>query len=262
MDFGLAGKVAIITGSSDGIGYAAARALAREGARLVLCARRETLLAEASESIVKETGTEVLAVRCDVQRLDDVRNLVKEAVQRFGAIHILVNNAGSVPSARFADVDDAQWHQMLEGKLLGYLRMTREVVPHMLKTGWGRIVNVAGTAGWEPSNTSIAVGLNNAAVINWTKSLSREYAAEGILVTTVAPGSIETPRQVRNRQREADIRGTSLGELLSARVRDIPMQRLGRPEEVANVVAFLASECSSYMTGACVTVDGGVMRSI
>jgi len=194
--------------------------------------------------------------------LDDVRNLVKEAVQRFGAIHILVNNAGSVPSARFADVDDAQWHQMLEGKLLGYLRMTREVVPHMLKTGWGRIVNVAGTAGWEPSNTSIAVGLNNAAVINWTKSSSREYAAEGILVTTVAPGSIETPRQVRNRQREADIRGTSLGELLSARVRDIPMQRLGRPEEVANVVAFLASECSSYMTGACVTVDGGVMRSI
>ena len=204
----------------------------------------------------------MLAVRCDVQRLDDVQNLVKEAVQRFGAIHILVNNAGSVPSARFADVDDAQWHQMLEGKLLGYLRMTREVVPHMLKTGWGRIVNVAGTAGREPSNTSIAVGLNNAAVINWTKSLSREYAAQGILVTTVAPGSIETPRQVRNRQREADIRGTSLDELLSARVRDIPMQRLGRPEEVANVVAFLASECSSYMTGACVTVDGGVMRGI
>ena len=262
MDFGLAGKVAIVTGSSDGIGYAVARALAREGARLVLCARRETLLAEASESIVKETGTDVLAVRCDVQRLDDVRNLVKETVQRFGAIHILVNNAGSVPSAKFADVDDAQWHQMLEGKLLGYLRMTREVVPHMLKTGWGRIVNVAGTAGWEPSNTSIAVGLNNAAVINWTKSLSREYAAEGILVTTVAPGSIETPRQVRNRRREADIRGTSLDELLSARVRDIPMQRLGRPEEVANVVAFLASECASYMTGACVTVDGGVMRSI
>jgi NAD(P)-dependent dehydrogenase (short-subunit alcohol dehydrogenase family) len=105
----------------------------------------------------------VLAVRCDVQRLDEVRNLVKETVQRFGAIHVLVNNAGSVPSAKFADVDDAQWYQMLEGKLLGYLRMTREVVPHMLKGGWGRVVNVAGTAGREPSNTAIAVGLNNAA---------------------------------------------------------------------------------------------------
>ena len=153
MDFGLRGKVAIVTGSSDGIGYAVARALAREGARLILCARRESLLIEARDNIAKETGTDVLAVRCDVQRLDDVRNLVNETMQRFGAIHILVNNAGSVPSAKFADVDDAQWHQMLEGKLLGYLRMTREVVPHMLKAGWGRIVNVAGTAGWEPSNT-------------------------------------------------------------------------------------------------------------
>ena len=262
MDLALTGKVAIVTGSSDGIGYAVARSLAREGARLVLCARRETLLVEARETIVKETGTEVLAMPCDVQRLGDVQNLVKETVQRFGVIQILVNNAGSVPSAKFADVDDAQWYQMLEGKLFGYLRMTREVVPHMLKTGCGRIVNVAGTAGWEPSNTGMAVGLNNAAVINWTKSLSREYAADGILVTTVAPGSIETPRQVRNRQREAEIKATSLDELLKARVRDIPLQRLGRPDEVANVVAFLASECSSYMTGACVTVDGGVMRGI
>ena len=262
MDLALTGKVAIVTGSSDGIGYAVARSLAREGARLVLCARRETLLAEARETIVKETGTEVLAVPCDVQRLDDVQNLVEETVRLFGVIHILVNNAGSVPSAKFANVDDAQWYQMLEGKLFGYLRMTREVVPHMLKTGWGRIVNVAGTAGWEPSNTAMAVGLNNAAVINWSKSLSREYAADGILVTTVAPGSIETPRQVRNRQREADIKAASLDELLKSRIRDIPLQRLGRPEEVANVVAFLASECSSYMTGACVTVDGGVMRGI
>jgi 3-oxoacyl-[acyl-carrier protein] reductase len=262
MDLGLTGKVAIVTGSSDGIGYAVARALAREGTRLVLCARRETLLAEARENIVKETGMDVLAVRCDVQRLDDVRNLVKETVQRFGAIDILVNNAGSVPSVKFAEVDDAQWYRMLEGKLLGYLRVTREVVPHMIAARWGRIVNIAGTAGLEPSNTAIAVGLNNAAVINWTKSLSREYAAEGILVTTVAPGSIETPRQVGNREREAKITGKSVQELRSARLRDIPMQRLGRPEEVAHVVAFLASECSSYMTGACVTVDGGVMRSI
>jgi 3-oxoacyl-[acyl-carrier protein] reductase/bacilysin biosynthesis oxidoreductase BacG len=262
MDFGLTGKVAIVTGSSNGIGYAVARSLAREGARLVLCARREALLAEARDSIVKETGAEVLAVRCDVQRLDDVQRLVKETLQRFGVIHILVNNAGSVPSIQFTDIDDAQWHQMLEGKLLGFIRMTREVVPHMRQGRWGRIVNVAGTAGWEPSNTAMAVGLNNAAVINWTKSMSRQYAADGVLVTTVAPGSIETPRQVRNRQREADIRGTSLDELLRARASDIPLQRLGRPEEVASVVVFLASECSSYMTGTCITVDGGVRRGI
>ena len=111
-------------------------------------------------------------------------------------------------------------------------------------------------------NTAMAVGVSNAAVINWTKSMSLQYAADGILVTTVAPGSIETPRQVRNRQREADIRGVSLDELLKARVRDIPLQRLGRPEEIASVVVFLASQQSSYMTGTCVTVDGGVTRGI
>jgi NAD(P)-dependent dehydrogenase (short-subunit alcohol dehydrogenase family) len=262
MDFGLRGKVAIVTGSSDGIGFATAYALAREGARVVLCARREVTLIEARDRIAKETGAELFAVRCDVQQLPDVQRLVGDTIGRFGAIDILVNNAGSAPSVQFSDVDDAKWHQMLEGKLLNYIRVTREVVPHMQKTGWGRIISIAGTAGWQPSNTAMAVGLNNAAVINWTKSMSLQYAADGILVTAIAPGSIETPRQVRNRQREADIRRVSLDELLKARAREIPLQRLGRPEEVAAVVAFLASEQAAYITGTCVTVDGGVTRGI
>ncbi len=262
MDLGLRGRVAIVTGSSDGIGFATAGSLAREGARIVICARREALLIQARDAIVNETGAEVLALTCDVQRLDDVQRLVGETMQRFGAIHILVNNAGSVPAMKFADVDDSQWHQMLERKLLGYLRVTREVALHMQKAGWGRIVNVAGTAGWEPSNTAMAVGINNAAVMNWTKSMSLQYGADGILVTAVAPGSIDTPRQISNRQREAEVTGTSVDELRAARVKDIPLGRLGRPEEVANLIVFLASECSSYMTGTCVTVDGGVVRGI
>jgi 3-oxoacyl-[acyl-carrier protein] reductase len=262
MDLGLRGKVAVVSGSSDGIGYAVAHSLAQEGARIVLCARRETLLAEARKTIENETGAEVLAVTCDVQRLDEVQGLVAEVRQRFGVIHILVNNAGSVPSIRFADIDDARWYQMLEGKLLGYIRMTREIAPHMREAGWGRIINIAGTAGWEPSGTAMAVGLNNAAVMNWTKSLSLNYADDGILVTAVAPGSIETPRQIRNRQREADITGRNFEEIRTARAQEIPLHRLGRAEEVANVVVFLASERSSYMTGTCVTVDGGVVRGI
>jgi 3-oxoacyl-[acyl-carrier protein] reductase len=262
MDLGLQGKVAIVTGSSDGIGYATAHALAREGVRVVLCARREALLADARDTIAKETGAELLAVRCDVQQLPDVRRLVTETMQRFGAIHILVNNAGSVPRIQFSQVDDAKWLEMLEGKLLNYVRVAREVVPHMQKAGWGRIISIAGTAGWEPSDTSMAAGLSNAAVINWTKSMSLQYAPDNILVTTVAPGSIETPRQIRNRQREADLRGVSLEDLLKTRARDIPLQRLGRSEEIAGVVVFLASERSSYMTGTCVTVDGGVTRGI
>ena len=262
MDLGLAGKVAIVTGSSDGIGRAVAHALAREGVRVVLCARREAFLAEARENIVKETGAEVLALPCDVQRLTDVQHLVKETMERLGAIHILVNNAGSVPSMQFSEVDDAQWYQMLEGKLLNYIRVTREVVPHLQKAGWGRIINIAGGGGRQPTATGMAVGVNNAGVINWTKSLSLQYAADGILVTTVAPGKIDTPRQVRNREREAEIRGMTLEVIREQGVRDIPLKRVGRPEEVANVVTFLASECSSFMTGTCVAVDGGATRGI
>lgn len=262
MDLGLRDKVAIVTGSSDGIGLVTARSLAREGARLVICARREEKLFEARDAIVKETGAEVLAIQCDVRRLDDVQRLVAHTLQRFGAIHILVNNAGSVPSIKFTDVSDAQWYEYLERKLMGYLRMAREVVPHMQRAGWGRIVNVAGTAGWEPSNTAMAVGLNNAAVMNWSKSMSLQYAGDGILVNTVAPGSIDTPRQVGNRQRESEVTGRSVEELRQARVKDIPLGRLGRPEEVANLITFLASDCSSYMTGTCVTIDGGVVRGI
>jgi NAD(P)-dependent dehydrogenase (short-subunit alcohol dehydrogenase family) len=262
MDLGLQGKVAIVTGSSDGIGYATALALAREGTRTVICGRREPLLAEARDRIARETGSGVLAVSCDVQRLADVQRLVRETMERFGAIHILVNNAGSVPTMQFTETDDAQWHEMLEGKLLTYIRVTREVVPHMRKTGWGRIINIAGGGGRQPTATGMAVGVNNAAVINWTKSLSLQYAADGILVTAVAPGKIDTPRQIRNRVREAEIRAMTLDILQEEGVRDIPLKRVGRPEEVASVVVFLASEQSSYMTGTCVTVDGGSTRGI
>jgi 3-oxoacyl-[acyl-carrier protein] reductase/bacilysin biosynthesis oxidoreductase BacG len=262
MDLGLAGKVAIVTGSSDGIGYTTARTLGREGAKLVLCARREPRLLEAREKIARETGAQTLAVQCDVRRFEDVQRLIGETLQRFGAIDILINNAGSVPAINFTDAKDENWHEYLERKLLGFIRVTREVVPHMQKIGWGRIVNVAGTAGWEPSSSAMAVGINNAAVINWTKSMSLQYAKDGILVNTVAPGSIDTPRQASNRHRQAEVTGTSLEEIRQARVKDIPLHRLGDAQEVANVIAFLASECASYMTGTCVTVDGGVVRGI
>jgi NAD(P)-dependent dehydrogenase (short-subunit alcohol dehydrogenase family) len=259
MDLGLQGKVAIVTGASEGIGYAIAEGLAREGARVVICARREPLLAQAGETISERTGGEVLAVVCDVQQTPDVKRLVQQAVERFGGVDILVNNAGSVPRIKFGDQDDAELHQLLEAKLLNYIRVVREVLPAMRKGG-GRIVNIAGAAGWQPGPASMAVGFNNAAVLNWTKSLSLQCVADGILVNAVVPGSIETPRQVRGQAREAEIRGISAEEVRAERDRDIPLKRAGRPEEIADVVVFVASERSSYMTGTSILVDGGSTR--
>jgi NAD(P)-dependent dehydrogenase (short-subunit alcohol dehydrogenase family) len=260
MDLGLQGKVAIVTGGSEGIGYAIAEGLAREGARVVICARREPLLAQARETIAERTGGEVLAVTCDVQQTPDVKRLVQQTSERFGGVDILVNNAGSVPRIKFGDQDDAELHQLLEAKLLNYIRVVREVLPAMRRAGGGRIINIAGAAGWQPGPASMAVGFNNAAVLNWTKSLSLQCVPDGILVNAVVPGSIETPRQVRGQAREAELRGISPEEVRAERDRDIPLKRAGRPEEIANVVVFVASERSSYMTGTSILVDGGSTR--
>jgi NAD(P)-dependent dehydrogenase (short-subunit alcohol dehydrogenase family) len=260
MELGLQDKVAIVTGGSEGIGYAIAEGLAREGARVVICARREPLLQQARETIAEQTGAEVLAVTCDVQQTPDVRRLVEQTVAQFGPIDILVNNAGSVPRIEFGEQDDAEWHRLMEGKLLNYIRVVREALPAMRKDGGGRIVNVAGAAGWQPSQGTMAVGLNNAAVLNWTKSLSLHCLRHGILVNAVVPGSIETARQIRGQEREAEIQGLSVEAIRAERVRAIPLQRAGRPEEIADVVVFVASERSSYMTGTSILVDGGSTR--
>jgi NAD(P)-dependent dehydrogenase (short-subunit alcohol dehydrogenase family) len=260
MELGLQGKVAIVTGSSEGIGFAIAEGLAREGARVVICARREPLLTQAAETIAERTGGEVLAVTCDVQRTPDVRRLAERAVERFGTIDILVNNAGSVPRIQFGDQDDAELHQLMEAKVLNYLRVVREVLPALRKGGGGRIINIAGAAGWQPTPASMAVGFNNAAVLNWTKSLSLQCAGDGILVNAVVPGSIETPRQTRGQEREAEIRGLTPEAIRAERTRDIPLQRSGRPEEIADVVVFVASDRSSYLTGTSILVDGGSTR--
>jgi len=248
MDLGLRGKVAIVTGSSDGIGYGVAHALAEEGVRVVLCARRESLLAEARQAIERETGAEVFAVPCDVQRLNDVQSLVKETARRFGAIHILVNNAGSVPSIQFASVEDAQWHQMLEGKLLGYIRVTRETVPYMERAGWGRIINM-GAVGAERAFGQAkisAYAAAKAAVVALSRSLALEEAKNGITVNVVNPSSIDENELTLEEAR---------------RIRDARFP-IGRPptvEDVAATVAFFASEEAEYVTGQVVNVSGGWM---
>ena len=262
MDLGIEGRVAIVTGSSRGIGRAVAERLCREGANVVLCARSQDSLAEAKRALEVLGRGKILAVEADLTDPVAGGRVVEAAAAAWGRIDILVNNAGAARGIPFDELTQELWLENLQLKLFGYLRMARLVLPHLRRNGWGRIVNVAGLAGLQPGPTSMPIGLNNAGVLNVMKALADGEATHNILVTTVCPGSILTERQTRLLQDLARTKGISLEVAQSEATSAIPLRRMGRPEEVADVVSFLASERASYITGSVVIVDGGLHRAM
>ena len=261
MELGIAGRVAIVTGGSRGIGRAVAERLCREGASVALCARNRDSLAEARRAL-EAIGGQVLAVEADLTEPAAADRVVEATAAAWGRIDILVNNAGAARGIPFDELTQDLWLENLQLKLFGYLRMARLVLPHLRRNGWGRIVNVAGLAGLQPSPLTMPVGLNNAGILNVMKALADGEAANHILVTTVCPGPILTERQTRLLQDAARTKGTSLEAAQREATSAIPLGRMGRPEEVADVVAFLASERASYITGSLVLVDGGLHRAM
>lgn len=262
MDLGIAGRVAIVTGASRGIGRAVAERLCREGANVALCARSQESLAEAKRTLDALGGGHVLTVEADLTEQAAAGRVVEATAATWGRIDILVNNAGAARGIPFDELTQELWLENLQLKLFGYLRMTRLVLPHLRRKAWGRIVNIAGLAGLQPSPLSMPIGLNNAGILNVMKALADGEAACNILVTTVCPGSILTDRQTRLLQDVAQTKGITLEAAQSEATSTIPLRRMGRPEEVADVVAFLASERASYITGSLVIVDGGLHRAI
>ena len=262
MDLGIAGRVAIVTGGSRGIGRAVAERLCREGAHVAVCARNQDSLAEAQRAIEAVGAGRVLTVEADLTDPAAAGRVVDAAVAAWGRIDILVNNAGAARGLPFDELTHERWMENLQLKLFGYLRMTRLVLPHLRKNGWGRIVNIAGVAGLQPSALAMPVGLNNAGILNVMKALSDAEAANNILVTTVCPGPILTERQTTLLQDAARAKGTTVEAAQREATAAIPLRRMGRPEEVADAVAFLTSERASYITGSLVIVDGGLHRSM
>jgi 3-oxoacyl-[acyl-carrier protein] reductase len=255
MDLGLAGKAAIITGGSAGIGRAVALSLAREGVRVAICARRAEPLEEAAAGLREDTGGEILAVPADVANADDVRRLLDRAVERFGGLDILVNNAGTSAASPFGDVDDAAWQADLDLKLFAAIRTIRLAVPHLVAAGGGSIVNVVNIGAKAPPAGSVPTSVSRAAGIALTKALSKELAPQQIRVNAICIGMIKSDQWVR--------RARSLGQDLDeyyatvARERQIPLGRVGEAEEVGDLVAFLVSERGRYVTGTAINVDGG-----
>ena len=256
MEIGISGKVAIVTGGSQGIGKAIATQLAAEGVRTVIAARKVENLKRAAAEIASATKGEVLPVQADVANLDAVEKLVAGAVSAFGGVDILVNNAAGSGSGALSELTDEDWLRHLDVKLIGYVRCAREVIPHMKQKNWGRIVNIGGEAA--RGSGGYASGAANSAVVNFSKKLSDEVAAYGITVNAIHPGTTRTQR----REHAAARKGVTLDELVREQIKRIPIGRLIEPEEIAYTVLYLVSAKAAAVTGQVLGVDGGSTRGI
>ena len=255
MDLGLKGRLALVTGASEGIGSAIARKLAAEGARVAICARTESTLKDTAAAITRTTGQEIVSIPADLRSLDGCRAVVQQAAENLGGLDILVNNAGASAFGPFVDLPDEAFVDAINGKLLGYIRCAKAAVPHMRRRGGGVIVNITGT-------TQQAIPLHtpgsacNAAIRMFSKELSMELGPLNIRVNSVAPGRIQTARAERLLEATAAAQGTTPETVLSQLVQTIPSGRLGTTDDIADAVCFLVSERATYINGAALVVDG------
>jgi 3-oxoacyl-[acyl-carrier protein] reductase len=266
MELGLKGKVAVVTGSSQGIGRSIAEALAREGVQVVINSRNAKELEAAAEEM-RSAGATVHAVASDVTDAEGAKRPVEEAVRRFKAIHILVNNAGGAGRfGSFDDLTDEEWLDVYTLNVLSAVRATRAALPHMQKQKWGRVINISSESGVQPDPIMPHYNASKSALNSLTKSLSKAYGKDGILVNTVSPAFIRTPLLDGLLAREAKTRGITLDEAEKVLLREfrpnILLGRAGKPDETAGICVFLASEQASFITGSNYRVDGGSVASL
>ncbi len=261
MDLGLKGKCALVTGGSMGIGKAAALALMAEGCRVAIGARGQEALAQAAAEIGREAQAEVLTVQVDCTRHEQIRRMAGEVLERFGRIDILVNSIGSATSGDFLRLTEEEWRNSLELKLFGIVHCCREVIPHMQRRRWGRIVNLIGHRGRQPETQAMPAGVANAGLINFTKALADEFVRDGILVNGVSPCPMQTRRLDYMVQAKASLMGISEQAAREEFLRDIPIGRFAQPHEIAPLIAFLASERNTYISGTTISIDGGATRA-
>ena len=258
MDLGLAGRVAIVAAGSQGLGKASAVALAREGARVAICARGAAALDRAAQEI----GGDVLTAQVDVTDEDQVRGFVADVRAKWGAVDICVTNAGGPPAKTFEAATVADWRAALELNFMSTLYFAREVLPEMKRRRWGRLITITSVSVKEPIDSLVLSNAVRAAVAGLVKSLANEYGPHNVLVNNVCPGYTKTDRLAGLAAALAASGGAAVEDIETRWTSRVPLGRLGTPEEFAAVVAFLASERASYVNGASIAVDGGYVRGI
>jgi 3-oxoacyl-[acyl-carrier protein] reductase len=251
LELGLKGKVAIVTGGSEGLGKAAVERFAKSGSRVVVCARRKDVLEQAVGDIRKATGAEIVPASADVSTAAGCESVVFTAIRQFGTVDILLNNAGTSAAAGFEQVNDEAWQSDLDLKLMAAIRLCRLVIPHMKRQGGGRIINVVNTGGKAPRAQGLPTSVSRAAGINLTKSLANEYAGDRILVNAICIGLVKSAQMAKRAKGDLEAHYRELGKR-------VPVGRVAEASEFADLVAFLASDRAAFITGTAINFDGGI----
>jgi len=262
MDLILSGKIALISAASKGLGKAIAMELSKEGANVAICARGRERLYETKEEIEKQARGKVFAYPADITKYEDIKQFIKSTREALGPIDILITNAGGPPAGEFFDFTDEDWQAAFDLNLMSVIRLIREVVPDMKEKKWGRIINMSSISVKQPISNLILSNVIRAGVIGLTKSLSNELAEYNILVNSVAPGYIMTERVKNLVKANAEKEGITQDKVLARLTANTALGRVGEPPEIGAVVAFLASEKASYITGQTILVDGGMFKGL
>jgi 3-oxoacyl-[acyl-carrier protein] reductase len=262
VDLGIAGRAAAVAAASSGLGRAAARALAAEGAAVAICGRSEERVREAATAIADETGAEVHPVVADVSDAEQCRRFVSQAAASFGRLDILVTNTGGPRPGGAFEVDEQDWADAWRSTLMNVVALVRAAVPHMRERSWGRIVNVASLSARQPIPGLVLSNAFRPAIAGLARTLADELGPQGILVNTLCPGYTRTPRLEELAAVRAEAAGTSPDAVTASLAASVPLRRIAEPDEFGAVVAFLCSERASYLTGVTLAVDGGASRGL
>lgn len=257
MNTGLKGKVTLIAGASEGMGRAAAQCFAEEGCVVAICSRTEEKIQQAANEIRKATGAEVLAQQLDVTYAAGVEEFVADIVKKYGRVDVCVANAAGPPAKFFLQASVEEWQQAFSMNFMSVVHLAREVIPHMQKNKWGRLITITSTSVRQPIPDLILSSAIRPAVVGLVKSLAAEFGKDNVTVNNVAPGYTATQRLTSLAASRAQAAGVNEKDIYSKWEADIPMKRLAKPEEIADAIVWLASERASYVTGQTIVVDGG-----